>query len=500
MKRTILIVVIFFATVVCYSQNNVGINTNNSVDSSAVLAVQSNQKGVLIPRISDISAIANPAIGLLVYNTSINSFSYHLGGGIWANFPGESISELTDTDKDTKIYTEQTNDDDALRFSSGMQTNTETEIAIVNNAGFNLLNPDASYQINSISSLSFSETDSSLFIGNNAGINLSSGKFNTFIGHEAGINSTQGSNNTFIGKNAGSTNTSDNNTFVGSETGLSNTSGSNNLGIGYKSMNAANADSTIVIGTSSASILSGSNNIIIGANTVNSLSTGNNNIIIGNDISCPPSTNDTLIIGNATGGKISGNLNSKEVSFAGYNFPGQTGNGGEILILNSNNELEWTGRYPREVAGLLTDLQPFKRELSSTTKPLGGEMHFMQVFCLASARVDSVKTYVTNISPGSTIYMGLYASADSIISKSSVQANASESFYSIDLNGRDGVMVTSTQNYYLGIYTDDPAAEFLYITDPYIAPITQSPSGIVLPNVISGGGTSTNDAIWLQAF
>jgi len=501
MKRTIILFTAFIFTLHCYSQSNVGLNTNNVVDSSAILEVKSNTKGVLIPRIADVSVISNPAVGLLVYNTTINSFSYHLGGGIWTNFPGETITELTDADKDTKIYAERNNsDDDELVFTSGLQTNSETNIAIMDNEGVNVIAPNAHYQINAINSMGLSKTDSSFFAGNNAGANNTNGEHNTFIGQEAGMNSPLGSNNTFIGAYAGNTNESDNNTFIGFNAGTTNTSGNNNLGIGANALNSSNADSSIVIGTNSANLSIGKNNIIIGNYSANSLISGSNNIIIGNDISIPALTSDTLILGNGLGNRISGNLNTKELAFGGYTFPGSTGNAGDILMLNNDNRLEWTGRYPREVAGLLTDLQPFKRELSSTTKALGGEMHFMNVFCLASARVDSVKTYVTNITPGSTIYLGLYASTDSLISKSSVVATVSESFYSIDLNGRDGVMVTSTNNYYLGIYTDDPAAEFLYITDPYISPITENAGGAVLPDNITGGGTATNDAIWLQAF
>ncbi|MEL6805613.1 MAG: cell wall anchor protein, partial [Bacteroidota bacterium] len=71
MKRiiTLLIIACSMATI----QAQVGINTDNAApDSSAMLDVQSSDKGLLIPRMDSTSRrnITNPADGLMVYDST----------------------------------------------------------------------------------------------------------------------------------------------------------------------------------------------------------------------------------------------------------------------------------------------------------------------------------------------------------------------------------------------------------------------------------------------
>ncbi len=88
MKKIFLMVLLFSA--LCSSaQNNVGVGTN-SPDPSAVLDVTSNDKGVLVPRLStiQINAIPNPATGLLVYDTNVGCFFFNSGtpgAPVWTN-------------------------------------------------------------------------------------------------------------------------------------------------------------------------------------------------------------------------------------------------------------------------------------------------------------------------------------------------------------------------------------------------------------------------------
>lgn len=74
-----------------YSQA-VGINTTNP-DPSAVLDVTSNQKGVLLPRLttSERNAIANPALGLIIYNTDSECFNIFKANG-WYEVCGNCIA------------------------------------------------------------------------------------------------------------------------------------------------------------------------------------------------------------------------------------------------------------------------------------------------------------------------------------------------------------------------------------------------------------------------
>ncbi len=62
-------------------QDGVGIGTE-TVHSSAVFQVDAGNKGVLIPRLADpVATISSPADGLLVFNTTTQSFFFYAGGG-----------------------------------------------------------------------------------------------------------------------------------------------------------------------------------------------------------------------------------------------------------------------------------------------------------------------------------------------------------------------------------------------------------------------------------
>jgi hypothetical protein len=82
----------------------VSINTDSSnPDPSAILDVKSTEKGVLVPRMTTAqrTAIATPATGLLVFDTSTGGFWFYngtawislsgSGGGSYAAGPGISI-------------------------------------------------------------------------------------------------------------------------------------------------------------------------------------------------------------------------------------------------------------------------------------------------------------------------------------------------------------------------------------------------------------------------
>jgi hypothetical protein len=64
--------------------DNVGIGTSNP-DASALLDLSSNNKGLLIPRLSTAErlAIAQPALGLQVFDTTLNQF-WFFNGSAWS--------------------------------------------------------------------------------------------------------------------------------------------------------------------------------------------------------------------------------------------------------------------------------------------------------------------------------------------------------------------------------------------------------------------------------
>ena len=88
----------------------VGIGTTTP-DPSSMLDIQSpaNDKGVLIPRMTDLQrlAISTPANGLLVFDTTTKSFWFY-NVNIWKELV--SSSSLVDADGDTKVEVEKVSD------------------------------------------------------------------------------------------------------------------------------------------------------------------------------------------------------------------------------------------------------------------------------------------------------------------------------------------------------------------------------------------------------
>jgi len=87
-KRYIKIIVIatgMMFNISCYSQS-VSISENAiTADTTAMLDISSNKKGLLIPRMTaqQKTAIANPATGLLVYQTDGDPGFYYFNGTGW---------------------------------------------------------------------------------------------------------------------------------------------------------------------------------------------------------------------------------------------------------------------------------------------------------------------------------------------------------------------------------------------------------------------------------
>ncbi len=112
--------VMFFISFNASAQVGIGTTTP---DASSMLDIQSpdNDKGVLIPRMTDLQrlAISTPANGLLVFDTTTKSFWFYNGTiatPAWRELT--SGASLIDADGDTKIEVEQTPDEDKIHFST----------------------------------------------------------------------------------------------------------------------------------------------------------------------------------------------------------------------------------------------------------------------------------------------------------------------------------------------------------------------------------------------
>ncbi|MBL0073417.1 MAG: hypothetical protein IPP34_17025 [Bacteroidetes bacterium] len=78
------------------SAQNIGIN-NPVPDASAVLDIVSSDKGLLVPRLTTVQRLTiRPATGLLVFDTSLNTFFY-FDGTIWIGLLSGVPGGLTET-------------------------------------------------------------------------------------------------------------------------------------------------------------------------------------------------------------------------------------------------------------------------------------------------------------------------------------------------------------------------------------------------------------------
>ncbi len=80
MKTILIASTLLLATTSLGQNKNVGINTNTP-DPSAVLHLESNNQGLLVPRLTTLErdAIAAPATGLIIYNTDFNQEEIYIG-------------------------------------------------------------------------------------------------------------------------------------------------------------------------------------------------------------------------------------------------------------------------------------------------------------------------------------------------------------------------------------------------------------------------------------
>ncbi|MBK9933909.1 MAG: hypothetical protein IPP05_07120 [Cytophagaceae bacterium] len=81
------------------TKDNVGIGTSTP-DQSAVLDIQSANKGLLIPRLTvdQRNNIASPANGLMIYQTNEKSGFYFYDGNAWKPMTGDEAKSVATLD------------------------------------------------------------------------------------------------------------------------------------------------------------------------------------------------------------------------------------------------------------------------------------------------------------------------------------------------------------------------------------------------------------------
>ena len=196
-------------------KDNIGIGTTKP-DPSAVLDVNSSNKGLLMPRMSlqQRSAIQNPAVGLVVYQTDILSGFYFFDGKDWKSISsGNELNSTSGTDGDWTLVGNAASPGNFIGTTNG----TPLEFR-VNNVRFGYLSP------------------SQTTLGNQALLSNTTGLYNLAVGEYALYANTTGSYNAALGSSALERNNGTWNSAIGYQTLQNNTIGAYNVGIGGRSL------------------------------------------------------------------------------------------------------------------------------------------------------------------------------------------------------------------------------------------------------------------------
>lgn len=280
MKSTIAAMIVAMM-IPLFLQGQVGINTDgSSPENSAMLDIKSTTRGLLIPRMTEAQriAIANPATGLVVFQTNNSVGFYYFTGADWQWLNEQKVSgagndgqvafwfDYLALDGDDNLFWDNTNKrlglgtttpDQQLELTGNLKLPATTastgiiyagSLPILHNFGTmnnflgqrtgNLTLSGASYNnaVGDSALFSITSGDKNVAIGQGALKSLTSSTGNVAIGYGAGRSLTESSGyNTIIGFQAGIKTAIDRNTFIGCEAGFMNTTGKYNTFIGHQS-------------------------------------------------------------------------------------------------------------------------------------------------------------------------------------------------------------------------------------------------------------------------
>ncbi|HMI78693.1 MAG TPA: hypothetical protein VK484_07860, partial [Ferruginibacter sp.] len=237
----------FLTTLFFANAQNVGIGTTTP-DNSAILDIKSSTKGLLIPRMNpaDVTAIANPAKGLLVLDTVNNHLLVNMGSPAvpdWQNIlaaSGWSLSGNSGIDSATNFIGTRDAKPFIIRVNNVRSGYVDT---ITNNTSFGFRTLDSTTTGTWNTAIGFKSLSGNKAGENNSGLGWSAlrfntnGSYNTASGAFGLYSNTTGSQNTATGQLAMHLNTTGGqNTAMGSDAMRYNNSGSSNVGIGYTAL------------------------------------------------------------------------------------------------------------------------------------------------------------------------------------------------------------------------------------------------------------------------
>lgn len=321
-----------------FAQKNVGIGTVTP-DESAVLDIQSVDKGLLIPRMTmeNRNNIANPAAGLLIYQTNSNAGFYFFNGDKWNTMTATEAKSIAAANPDNWSKGGDAGTNPASNFLG--TTDDQPLVFKVNNIQSGFMGNAATQNayLGHFSGRQGTGTENTA-VGYQSMIYLTTGSFNTAIGKQALFSNESGNFNTAIGRGSLFSNTTGRgNVSIGLTSQYSNLSGESNLSIGTNALYENTAGNfNVAIGDGALFKTKANGNLAIGPNAGYLNETGTNNIFIGKDAGYNETSSNKLYIASSntvspliygdfsakyvTIGDVTPALRSQGVATGGYNL------------------------------------------------------------------------------------------------------------------------------------------------------------------------------------
>lgn len=328
------------------STENVGIGTQTP-DHSAVLDIQSTEKGLLIPRLSakQRAMISKPATGLMIYQTNESPGFYFYNGAIWKPLSDNDANSVATLDINGWAL-------DGNATATANKAAATASSFIGTGAGVPINFKIGTFTAGSITSLTstylgYKSGLSGVAAANNSGFgintlaSLTTGTLNAALGSYALEKTTTGNNNIAFGSYAMRANTVGahnaalgtyalvNNTTgignfaAGSQALSANTTGNSNVALGsYALLNSTTGSNNTVIGSQAGINKNGSGNVYIGFNTgrATASTSESNTLYIANSNTTMPLVYGDFSAKYVTIGDVTPALRSQGTATGGYNL------------------------------------------------------------------------------------------------------------------------------------------------------------------------------------
>lgn len=237
---------------VVIAQEGVAINnTGSAPDASAILDLQSTNKGILTPRMTEAqkNGVVNPATGLLIFQTDASAGFYYYSGAAWTALSSQASGWSLNGNAGTNSTTNFIGTPDAQDLN--FRTNNINRLRLSQSGQLEVFN-----------------TGSSVFIGEQAGeVDDLTNNLNVFVGYRSGFSNTTGNYNLASGYRSLFSNIEGyRNTALGAESLFDNSTGYYNTGVGWRAL----YNNTI-----------GYQNTSLGSQTLNANSVGIRNTALG---------------------------------------------------------------------------------------------------------------------------------------------------------------------------------------------------------------------------